>query len=270
MILSLIFSIFNFKFQVKGNQKINTSKPTYFISDIHLGAKNISRNTQILYEFLSAIQHEKCTLYIVGDLFDFWFEYKYVIPRKHFHTLCRFEEFIQQGNEIHLVTGNHDFWVDTFFQNDLGIHLHTRPVETEINQKHIYIGHGDGLAKNDIGYRLLKHVFQFSLNIKLFRLIHPDLGFGLAHFCSNLSRENASLKDDSDYFNFAEIKFKEGFDFVILGHTHIPRFHQKNHNIYVNTGDWINHFSYGLLKDNKLTLEYWPLQKQKSAHDLGK
>lgn len=238
--------------------KIKTQNPIYFISDIHLGAKNIHHNARVLINFLKAIQTKPCTLYIVGDLFDFWFEYRSVIPREHFNILCKLKDFINHGCALHLVTGNHDFWVDSFFNQDLGIELHTKPVETEINNQRIYIGHGDGLAKNDIGYRLLKRIFQFPLNIKLFRWIHPDLGFGLAHFCSNLSRENTSLKDDSDYFTFAKDKFAEGFDFVVLGHTHIPRIYKQENKTYINTGDWIQHFSYGLLQDNKLTLEYWP------------
>ncbi len=172
--------------------------------------------------------------------------------------LCRFRDFIQHGCELHLVTGNHDFWVSSFFESELGIQVHTSPVETIIHDKRIYIGHGDGLAKKDTGYRILKRIFQFPVNIRLFRLVHPDIGFSLAHFISSFSRENTRLKDDSDYFTFAGQKFSEGFDYVILGHTHIPRFYQKSDKIYINTGDWINHFSYALLSGNKLELKYWP------------
>lgn len=234
----------------------NTNTTYYFISDIHLTDEK-SKRRQHLKDFLHHLQDKPSELYIVGDLFDFWFEYKYVIPRAHFDILCLLNDTVASGCPVHLITGNHDFWVDSFFTAELNIQVHQKPLETNLNGKRIYISHGDGLAKNDTGYRILKRILQNSLNIKLFRLIHPDLGYGMAHFFSNLSRNNSKLKDDSDYTQHAKDKFQEGFDYVILGHTHQPVRIEEKSKVYINTGDWINHYTYAQLENRDLKLRHW-------------
>ena len=228
----------------------------YFISDIHLTDEKSERR-QHLTEFLQHLRGKSSELFIVGDLFDFWFEYKYVIPRAHFDILCLLNEIVESGCPVHLLTGNHDFWVDSFFSDELNIQIHQEPVETNLNGKRIYISHGDGLARNDVGYRFLKKILQNPLNIKLFRLIHPDVGYGMAHFFSRLSRNHGKLKDDSDYTQHARDKFNQGFDYVIMGHTHQPRRIEENGKIYVNTGDWINHYTYAQLENGDLILKHW-------------
>ena len=232
-------------------------KKYYFISDAHLGAKkNDEIKIRKLMSFLQHINEPNNTLFIVGDLFDFWFEYTQVIPYKHFPILCMLHIMVENGVEINFIPGNHDFWIGNFFEN-MGIKIYKDPIDTWIENKHYYIDHGDGLLKADRGYRILKKILRNSLSIKLYRLIHPDIGIALAHFFSNLSRNKKIEHNQKEYINFAKNKFKQGFDNVILGHTHLPFEFKEKDKIFINIGDWIDHFTYGYLEDNQLKLKYW-------------
>lgn len=234
----------------------------FFISDAHLGAEDKHKEKhkeKMLSSFLNHINKKGNTLYIVGDLFDFWFEYKHVIPGKHFKIVCLLKKLAENGVKIKYITGNHDFCLGNFIKN-IGIEVHTEPIVTSIQRKQFYISHGDGLLKKDYGYRILKKILRNSINIKLYSLLHPDIGIAFAHLISNLSRNNRIINNtNSDYINFAKLKFNEGFDIVILAHTHIPLEFKENNKIFINTGDWINHFSYGQIEKNKLSLKYWKI-----------
>lgn len=234
----------------------------FFISDVHLGIQSVDHSAasreNTLCAFLEHIQDRATHLYINGDLFDFWFEYQHVIPRSHFQTICHLKRLIDSGIRIEYVCGNHDFWLGGFFENQLGIPVHRDFIDTTINGKRFYIAHGDGLAKRDIGYRILKRVLRNPLNIKLYRMIHPYLGFKLALFFSKLSRDHGSREDDrEDYLIAAKERLYEGFDYVIFGHTHHPVVQIEENGTYLNTGDWIHHFSYGEFSKNQLKLKFW-------------
>jgi len=229
----------------------------YFISDAHLGAeKNEKTKTTKLISFLHSINKKNNTLFIVGDLFDFWFEYTHVIPYSHLPVLCMLDDMINNGVNIKFITGNHDFWIGEFFIN-MGIEIIRDPIETSLNNKNFYIAHGDGILKADRGYRILKKIIRNSVNIRLYRLIHPDIGIALAHFFSNLSRSKKTKHNEEEYINFAKKKFKNGIDNVILAHTHIPLEYTEKNKKLINIGDWINHFTYGYLKNNELELKHW-------------
>lgn len=235
-------------------------KAYFFISDVHLGAH--AANTDIrekeLMALLDCVEQEGDGLFIVGDLFDFWFEYQYVIPKHHFDLLCRLKQLIERGIEIHYLVGNHDFWLGSFFKETLGIQLHLDTYATTLNGKQVYLTHGDGIAKNDRGYRILKRILRNPFNIKLFNLLHPDIGFKLAGQSSHISRTYRDVPDhDSDYIEFAKQRFKEGHDVVVIGHTHRPIRIEENGSVYINTGDWITHFTYGKMTGNQITLEHW-------------
>ena len=236
-------------------------KPTFFISDVHLGNSHHSvgyEREKLLLEFLGYLEKRGETLIIIGDLFDFWFEYKSVIPRRYFNVLFALKELIDKGVAVHYITGNHDFWMDTFFPEELHIQIHDKPLNIEIGGKRYHIAHGDGLAKQDGKYRMLKKILRHPFHIRLYRILHPDLGFALADFCSRLSRNHQKIKDrDEDYIHYAKDRFQEGFDGVILGHAHSPQEYRESGKTYINTGDWMNHYTYGKLERGKLTLEYW-------------
>jgi UDP-2,3-diacylglucosamine hydrolase len=161
------------------------------------------------------------------------------------------------------LTGNHDFWIDSFFQNELGVQVHTDPVDISLGGKRFWIAHGDGIMKKDRGYRLLKKILRHPLSIFLYRLLHPDLAFGLAGFCSKLSRDHHAFPDrDEDYIAHAESRFSEGYDCVVMAHTHQPMVMEKNGHLYVNIGDWMRYFTYSKLENGRLTLERWPADKK--------
>jgi UDP-2,3-diacylglucosamine hydrolase len=237
-------------------------KTVYFISDAHFGLEDPEAESfkeKALLAFLDHIDSGGI-LYILGDLYDFWFEYKSVIPRRPVSVLCALERLKAREVEVHYLTGNHDFWLESFFQTQLGIEVHPDPVDTRLEGKRFWIAHGDGIIKNDRGYRLLKKVLRNPLSIFLYRLLHPDLAFGLAGFCSRLSRNHPAFPDqDDEYVSHAEIRFSEGYDCVVMAHTHRPMRVEKQGCVYVNTGDWMRHFTYSRLENGQLTLERWPV-----------
>ncbi len=244
-------------------------KTVYFISDAHLGLEDPedeSIKAKALLGFLDHVGSAGGTLFILGDLYDFWFEYKSVIPRRHMWVLTALERLKARNVEIHYLTGNHDFWLDSFFQNELGVQVHKDPVDMSLGGKRFWIAHGDGIMKKDVGYRLLKRILRHPVSIFLYRLVHPELAFGLAGFFSRLSRNHPAFPDqDEDYIAHAEIRFSEGYDCVVMAHTHRPMILERQGRTYVNTGDWIRHFTFSKLENGRLTLEHWPAAKTDSS-----
>ena len=233
----------------------------FFISDAHLGFHDPHREkekTEMFLDFLSHISEKGNRLFILGDFFDFWFEYKSAIPRHYFSVVCALEKLVRQGVSVHYATGNHDFGVGDFMHDELGVHVHKDPTEIELHGKRLFIGHGDGFIKRDIGGRLMKILLRNPVSQGLYRLLHPDLGFRLANFFSKMSRNNKEVKDrDAEYLQCAQHLFSRGIDFVVLGHTHRPFEFIQDGRAYVNTGDWMEHFTYAKLENDRLTLEYW-------------
>lgn len=235
---------------------------TYFISDIHLGANTEHEEKERVLKFLNflkEIEEKAHRLFIVGDLFDFWFEYKYVIPKRYFSVLHQLKRFQEKNIEVHYLTGNHDFWLGEFFSTEMGIVTHENDWYGDIGGKKFYLYHGDGIAKRDSGYRFLKKVLRNRINLKFYRWLHPDIGIPFARFVSGSSRHYTNridLMDNDDYLEFARSKFKEGFDFVLMGHRHNPLEVEENSKKYINLGDWLVHFSYAVFDDKKLVLKY--------------
>jgi len=236
---------------------------TYFIADAHLGAKNLDdnhRREQIILEFLNHIKRDNSTLFIVGDLFDFWFEYNKVIPKEHFKVICKLYELKSENMEIFHVAGNHDFWIGNFLKNSLEIEHFENSVEVDISGKKFFIAHGDGLKQKDKGYRFLKKILRNKINIKLYKSLHPDFGIPFAKKVSRTSRKyttNKKYGSDDEYFDFAKKKFSSGFDNVILAHTHRPVIEKIESKTFINLGDWINSFTYGYFDGKKLELKKW-------------
>jgi len=237
-------------------------KKTFFISDVHLGeqpaALEKARVKQFI-QFLQKIEPQAARIFFVGDLFDFWFEYKYVISKKHFTLIRQLARMRDNGIEITYLAGNHDFWLGSFFDIELGIKTISDEWTGEIDGKRFYLFHGDGLAKKDYGYRFLKKVLRNRISIRIFRWLHPDWGIPLARFVSGSSRQytnRVNLNDQNDYINFAQKRFEEGFDFVIMGHRHTPFELTEKNKKYINLGDWLAHYSYAVFDGQELKIQY--------------
>lgn len=240
-----------------------TKEKVYFISDAHLGENNPQRERlkeERLIAFLRHIARDAAFLYVVGDLFDFWFEYKQAVPARHHRVLHQLAALVQGGTRIYYVVGNHDFWLGDFFTQEVGMKVSPEPMVVEHQGLKLFVAHGDGLAPKDRGYRLLKRILRHRINIWLYRQIHPDIGIPLAKLASASSRaytDQRALKLVMEYEQVAQQKLSQGFDAVILGHSHYPILRRFGDKIYLNIGDWIIHFTYGVLQEGKLTLERW-------------
>ncbi len=233
----------------------------YLFSDAHLGAEgpdDEARKVAQIARLCELVKADGDRLVILGDLFDFWFEYRHVMPKEHMEVLFMLRELVQQGVRIDYVSGNHDFWMGDFFTDQLGIHVHRDTYETEYAGKRLHLTHGDGLSPSDRGYHLLKRILRNRFNIWLYRKLPPDWAIPLARKVSHNSRQRSATTDMSftvDYENYAEAKLAEGFDIVAIGHIHLPVLREFPKGVYVNTGDFIVHFSYARLNADGITLE---------------
>lgn len=241
----------------------DTMDKTFFISDIHFGAGTDAQEQEKLTRLIAFFHHIKRPgnqLYIIGDLFDFWFEYKHVVPNQYFKVLYHIHQLIEHDVAVHFLPGNHDSWLNGFFDAQIQIIVHPEIYTFEAQSQKIFLFHGDGISKKDTGYRILKKIFRNRINIFFYRLLHPDLGIPFAKLMSLGSRKHTTgreFNDEEDYVNFAIDKFNQGFDYVIVGHSHKPLYKKIDNHILLNLGDWIHHFSYGELDQGRLTLNYW-------------
>lgn len=231
------------------------NKNYLFISDVHLGlqSKQIENaKERKLVEFLNFAKTNSNELFIAGDLFDYWFEYRRVYQKGYFRTLTALQDVVEAGVKVHYFIGNHDFFHNGFFEKEIGLTLYQNPSEFRLNNKRFFIGHGDGLVKNDLGYNLLKVIFRSRFTQFLYSLIHPDLGVALASRTSKSSRDYTTKKDygeEDGLFEAAKNKIDEGYDFVLFGHLHRKQFLQYKNGYYINLGSWITEPCYGKFSD---------------------
>ncbi len=231
-----------------------------FISDIHLGlqSKEIERKKErLLVKFLELAKDEAKELFIVGDLFDYWFEYKRVYQKGFFRTLTALQDITEAGVKLHYFIGNHDFMHHDFFKEQIGAIVYDNPIERVLNDKKFFIGHGDGLVKNDTGYNILKKIMRNKMLQNLYSWIHPDIGIGIASSTSKSSREHTAKKDYGEIdglFDAARNKIDAGFDFVIFGHLHQRQYEQYKNGSYINLGSWLDAPCYGIFNDNKFEI----------------
>jgi UDP-2,3-diacylglucosamine hydrolase len=234
-----------------------------FISDIHLGLRSReveSIKERLLVRFLEFAKDEASELFIVGDLFDYWFEYKRVYQKGYFRTLTALQDITEAGVNVHYFIGNHDFMHGNFFEKEIGVKLYNNPVERELNGKRFYIGHGDGLVKNDTGYNILKKVMRNNTLQTLYSWIHPDIGIAIASITSKSSREYTSKRDYGEVDGLYEAacrKIDQGFDYVIFGHLHERQFVKYKNGTYVNLGAWLDAPCYGIFRDGEFEIVDW-------------
>lgn len=232
------------------------NKKYLFISDIHLGlqSKEIeNKKENLLVDFLNFAKSNCNELFIAGDLFDYWFEYKQVYQKGYFKTLTAVKSLVDSGVKVHYFIGNHDFFHKDFFEKEIGVVLYHEGSEFLLNNKKFFIGHGDGLVQNDLGYNILKRILRNKFIQFLYGLIHPDLGVAIAKNTSRKSRDYTTKKDygESDgLFEAARKKIDAGNDYVLFGHLHKRCFEKYKNGIYVNLGSWIDAPCYGSFDTN--------------------
>lgn len=249
--------------------QIPAGKKIYFLSDFHLGAPDYKSSLQRekrVVQFLDEIKKDAFAIFILGDLFDFWFEYKKVVPKGFVRILGKLAELTDSGISVHFFVGNHDMWMNGYFERELNIQVYHEHREFEFNGKKFLIGHGDGLGPGDHRYKFMKKVFRNQFSQRLFGLLHPSTGIGIADYFSRKSRAAAGTKDEQFLGEEKEwlIVFaketlqSQHIDFFIFGHRHLPIVHQlTDKSVYINLGDWIKYNSYVIFEDGKVNLKYY-------------
>lgn len=241
----------------------------FFLSDFHLGAPtaavSLLREKKII-RFLDEIKDEAAQIFILGDLFDFWFEYKRVVPKGYVRILGKLAELTDAGISIHFFVGNHDMWMKDYFQQELNIAVYYVPTEFILHDKKFLIGHGDGLGPGDHKYKFMKKVFRSKISSFLFGILPPAAGIGIADYFSRKSRAKTGVSDEiflgeeKEWLIIycKEVLQKEFFDYFIFGHRHLPiEFDLTDESKYFNLGDWIKYNSFAVLEDGNLTLKYY-------------
>ncbi|MBN8720215.1 MAG: UDP-2,3-diacylglucosamine diphosphatase [Sediminibacterium magnilacihabitans] len=244
-------------------------KKIYFLSDFHLGAPDFDgslvREKKVV-GFLDSIKQDAAEIFIVGDIFDFWYEYKAVVPKGYTRLLGKLAELTDSGIKVHVFVGNHDMWMSGYFEKELNIPVYHEPKVFERNGKQFYIGHGDGLGPGDKGYKFIKKIFRSPLCQWLFGQLHPTWGIGLANYFSRKSREKTGsadqhfLGENNEWLIIysKEVLRQQHFDYFIFGHRHYPiDFKLSDTSRYINLGDWIRTFTYASFDGTDVQLHEW-------------
>ncbi len=248
-------------------QPLEKGKKIYFVSDCHFGipdhAGSLARE-KLLVKWLEEVSTDAQEIFLMGDIFDFWFEYRSVVPKGYVRLLGKLAELTDKGLPIHYFTGNHDMWVFDYFEKEMGLIMHRKPVERVYNDQAFFIGHGDGLGPGDRGYKIMKSIFSCRVCQKLFSFIHPGFGTGMALYFSKKSRLSKAGSDEvflgeekERLITFCKNKLKEKhFDYFIFGHRHLPLdIEVAPGSRYINAGDWITYYSYVVFDGEKLELK---------------
>jgi len=235
---------------------LNTQENIYFASDQHFGLPNANESRlreKKFIRWLDQIKDDCNTLFLLGDLFNFWFEYGTVVPKGYVRVLGKLAELKDSGMQIHFFVGNHDLWMKSYFEDELGIPVYHKPQEFIFGKKLFYIGHGDGIGPGDYGYKFMKKIFINPISKWLYKWLHPDIGMRLASYLS-VKNKLISGKEDVLYngkeneilYHFCKkMASKKQYDYFVFGHRHLPLEIQINdHAKYFNSGDWITQFTY--------------------------
>jgi len=238
----------------------------YFASDFHLGSptkkESLIREKKIC-RWLENIKNDAKEIYLVGDVFDFWFEYGYVIPKGFERFKGTLSRLVDNGVIIHFFPGNHDLWTFGYLEEELGLIIHKEPLVTTINGKVFYIAHGDGLGSGNVNYKLLKNIFKSSICQWLFSALHPNIGIALAQWWSKKSRKKGG-QFDKEKLKIGLVSYSKKIltnthvNYFIFGHIHEPiEIELNSESIYINIGDWITHFSFLEFHKSTLLLKYF-------------
>jgi len=245
-----------------------SGKYHYFASDFHLGVPtyeaSLKREKKIV-AWLSEIEKDAKAIYLVGDIFDFWFEYKHAIPKGFVRLQGKIIELTEKGIPVHFFLGNHDMWMFDYFKQELGVQIHPDEIEIEINHKKFFIAHGDGLGPGDKGYKLIKKIFRNRFCQWAFARLHPNFGIPLATYFSKTSRN--STGDDDAHLNSLDKEWLYQYtksaqkekhrDYYIFGHRHLPLKFELENTTYFNLGEWLNFCTFGRFDGEQFELLQW-------------
>jgi UDP-2,3-diacylglucosamine hydrolase len=248
---------------------INTLPPgkkIFFASDFHLGVPNkeASRDREKkIVRWLESIENEAEAIFILGDIFDFWFEYKHLIPKGFIRLQGKLAFLKDNGIPIYFFTGNHDMWMFDYFPQELGIPVFREPQTLKVGNHTLMIGHGDGLGPGDHFYKFLKKIFANKLCQMAFSVVPGTIGMGIANYwsknsrLSNNKREEKFLNEQEWLFQYCkDMEAKIHFDYYIFGHRHLPlEMEVSATSKYINLGEWVNYFTYASFDGSKVTLE---------------
>lgn len=255
--------------------QLPSGKHVYFLSDFHLGTPNAAASLQrekLIVQFLTEIKDRTAALFIVGDMFDFWYEYKKVVPRGYVRLLGKLAEFTDSGIPVHFYVGNHDMWMKDYLETELNIPIYFEPKEFTFNGKIFHIGHGDGLGPGDHGYKALKKFFRNPFCQWLFGLVPPQIGIGLADYFSRKSRaktgtkEEVFLGEEKEWLitYSKEVLVHKKVDYFVFGHRHLPiDYRLTDESRYINLGDWINFYTYAVFDGVNMELKSYTGQEGK-------
>jgi len=243
---------------------MSKKKKIFFASDLHLGLPDYEsslKREKLFVKWLDEITTEAEEIYLLGDIFDFWFEYRYTIPKGFVRFLGKITEITDAGIPVHFFTGNHDMWIFDYLPRETGMILHRKPLEKTIMGKTFFLAHGDGLGSGDIWYKMLKKIFASSFSQWLFARIHPNLGIRVANGWSHnnrYSRETPNFQgEDKEWLVLYAREYlkKQHKDYFVFGHRHLPMNVEINGSSIINLGDWLTHFSYGVFDGKNFELK---------------
>lgn len=242
-------------------------KKLYFASDFHLGvpdhATSLTRE-RLIVSWLDSVRHDAQAIYLLGDIFDFWFEYRHVIPKGFVRLQGKLAELSDAGIPIFFFTGNHDMWMFDYFKKEMDITIFREPVVIEAGSQKILVGHGDGLGPGDHSYKFLKKFFNSGVCQWLFARIHPNLGLSIANYWSKQSRisntkEEEKFKSEENEFLLTycrQVEQTAHHDFYIFGHRHLPLdLRVSDTSRYINTGEWVHYNTYAEYNGTALSLK---------------
>lgn len=243
-----------------------------FASDLHLGVPSYDKSLQrekLFIEWLDMYGSQADEIYLLGDIFDFWFEYKEVIPKNFTRLLGKLAQICDSGKPVHVFTGNHDLWMFGYLEKEIGVQVHYSPIVKEWNGKSFFIGHGDGLGPGDNGYKFVKKIFTNRFFQWCYRWLHPDIGVKIARYFSHSSRKATGDKDKKFLGQEQEwlmqyIKRKQETqhsDYYIFGHRHLPIDQECHNTRYINLGDWIQDFTFAIWDGKELSLQTFKSNK---------
>jgi len=270
----------NFNFEKK-SIKLKEGLRVYFSSDYHLGVPSHEKSMvreKLIISWLESIEHDAQVIFLVGDIFDFWFEYNHAVPKGFVRLLGKLAQLSDKGIELIIFTGNHDMWMSGYLTEEIGAQIFRNPVHYEFANRNgishnMLVGHGDGLGPGDDFYKFLKKVFENSFFKLIFRLVHPDIGIWIAKEWSKRSRianvnkgEERFLGEDREWLlqYCKDVEKSQHFDYYIFGHRHLPLdLNVNDRSRYINLGEWVSQQTFAIYDGSNLTLQkYSPITNQ--------
>lgn len=246
--------------------KLEKGKKLFFASDCHLGEPNYTTSRERekkVVAWLDKFQDQAAGFFLLGDIFDFWFEYNHVIPKGYVRFLGKLAEITDRGIPVFFFTGNHDMWLFDYFSQELDVAVYKEPQSFQVNGKMLQVGHGDGLGPGQTSYKVLKSIFANPFCQWLFKWLHPNVGFAMAKVWSRLSRNHngvaqpfISSQDEKILQYCKEIEVQSHHDFYVYGHRHLTlKLPVNQHSTYYNIGEWIQGFTFGVYDGTEFKLE---------------